>query len=159
VADEVSCAVVTVSTSRAAGSGAPDTSGDLVVARLEALPGRVVRRDLVPDDVAAIRAAITAATGADLLVLTGGTGIAASDVTPEAVRPLLQRELPGMAEAMRAAGLAKTAHAMLSRQLAGVAGATLVLVLPGSPQACADCLDAVWPVLLHAVALLSGERR
>ncbi len=89
-------------------------------------------------------------------MLTGGTGISSTDVTPEAVRPLLQRDLPGMAEAMRAAGMAKTPHAMLSRQLAGVAGTTLVLVLPGSPAACSDCLDAVWPALPHALALLQN---
>ncbi len=95
------------------------------------------------------------ATSTHLVVLTGGTGIAPDDVTPEAVRPLLHRELPGMAEAMRAIGLAKTPHAMLSRQLAGVRDRTLIQ-LPGSPGACQNCLDAVWPALPHALALLTG---
>jgi molybdenum cofactor synthesis domain-containing protein len=151
--EPVSCAVITVSTSRADGSGAGDGSGDLIATRLQGLPGRVVHRALVRDDVDAIRLAVNEFDVA-LVVLTGGTGIAPTDVTPEAVRPLLQRELPGMAEAMRAAGLAKTPHAMLSRQLAGVMGTTLVLALPGSTGACADCLDAVWPALPHALAML-----
>jgi molybdenum cofactor synthesis domain-containing protein len=148
------CAVITVSSSRAAGSDAPDASGDLIAARLAQLPARVVHRSLVPDDIDAIRDAVIVAS-AELIVLTGGTGIAPNDVTPEAVRPLLQRELPGMAEAMRAAGLTKTPNAMLSRQLAGVRDRSLILVLPGSTKACEDCLNAVWPVLPHALALLS----
>lgn len=149
------CLVITVSSSRARGSAAGDASGDLVTARLRHLPARSVERAMVADDVADIQAAMLASS-ADLIVLTGGTGIAPDDVTPEAVRPLLHRELPGMAEAMRAAGLSKTPHAMLSRQLAGVRGGTLILALPGSPRACEDCLDAVWPVLPHALALLTA---
>jgi molybdopterin adenylyltransferase len=154
---EPDCLVVTVSSSRAGGSAADDASGDLIAARLAQMPARSIARALVADDMDAIRSAVLAATS-DLVVLTGGTGITSDDVTPEAVRPLLQRELPGMAEAMRAAGLAKTPHAMLSRQLAGVRGRTLILALPGSPRACQDCLDAVWPALPHALSLLAGRR-
>ena len=150
--------MLTVSSSRAAGSGEPDGSGDHVVEHLEGRGWRVVRRGLVADDVSAIRAALDVA-GVDLLVLTGGTGVAAGDVTPEAIRPLLDRELPGMGEAMRAAGLRNTPHAMLSRQLAGVIGHTLVLALPGSTGACRDCLAAVDPALDHAVALVAGTHR
>ena len=153
--EPVRCAVLTVSSSRASGSGERDTSGDAVVAHLEGRGWSVVRRGLVADDVATIRAALDM-DGLDLLVITGGTGIASTDVTPEAVRPLLDRELPGMAEAMRAAGMAVTPHAMLSRQLAGVIGTTLVLALPGSTSACRDCLAAVDPALAHAVELVSG---
>ncbi|MBJ7593950.1 MAG: MogA/MoaB family molybdenum cofactor biosynthesis protein [Candidatus Dormibacteraeota bacterium] len=147
------CAVITVSSSRAAGSGAVDSSGDLVETRLRTLPVADIERLLVADDVDSIRNALLQSS-ADLVVITGGTGIGAGDVTPEAVRPMLDRELPGMGEAMRAAGLAKTAHAMLSRQLGGVRGQTLVLALPGSTAACRDCLDAVWPALPHALSLL-----
>lgn len=142
-----------MSTGRATCSGADDASGDLVASRLAGLPGRVVHRALVRDDIDAIRAAV-GDVHADLVVLTGGTGIGPSDVTPEAVLPLLQRELPGMAEAMRAGGLAKIPHAMPSRHVAGVMGTTLLLALPGSTAACADCVDAVWAALPHALALL-----
>ncbi|MGH7722183.1 MAG: MogA/MoaB family molybdenum cofactor biosynthesis protein [Candidatus Dormibacteria bacterium] len=150
------CVVITVSSSRAAAGGGHDASGDLIAARLEQLPARVIGRTLVADDIEAIRAAVTAAS-ADLVVLTGGTGVAPDDLTPEALRPLLDRELPGMAEAMRAAGLARTPHAMLSRQLAGVRGRTLILALPGSPRACEDCLDAIWAALPHALDLLAAR--
>lgn len=154
-AHQPDCLVITVSSSRAGGSAADDVSGDLIAARLVEMPARSVARALVADNVDAIQTAVLAVT-ADLVVLTGGTGIARDDVTPEAVRPLLHRELPGMAEAMRAAGLARTPHAMLSRQVAGVRGATLILALPGSPRACGDCLDAVWPALPHALGLIAG---
>lgn len=150
--------MLTVSSSRAAGSGEPDGSGDYVVEHLQDRGWHVIRRGLVADDVDAIRDALDVA-GLDLVVLTGGTGIGAGDVTPEAVRPLLDRELPGMAEAMRAAGLRNTPHAMLSRQLAGVIGHTLVLALPGSTGACRDCLCAVDAALEHAIALGGGEHR
>jgi molybdenum cofactor synthesis domain-containing protein len=152
------CVVITVSSSRAAGSGEDDRSGDLVAGRLAALPARVVGRTVVADDVAAIRDAVTAAADAELIVLTGGTGIADGDVTPEAVRPLLWREIPGMVEAMRSAGLASTPHAMLSRQQAGVVGHALLLALPGSARACGECLDAIWDALPHALELLVANR-
>jgi molybdopterin adenylyltransferase len=156
VAEPARCAIITVSSSRAAATRLSDASGDLIAARLVDLPCDLVQRATVRDSVDDIQNAIQS-VDSDLLVLTGGTGIAAGDVTPEAVRPLLDRELPGMGEAMRAAGLASTPHAMLSRQLAGVRGRTLVLALPGSALACKQCLDAVWPALPHALALLRGD--
>lgn len=156
VARSPDCLVITVSSSRASGSAADDASGDLIALRLAQIPANSIRRVLIADAVQAIQDAVIAAS-ADLVILTGGTGIAADDVTPEAVRPLLHRELPGMAEAMRAAGLTKTPFAMLSRQLAGVRDRTLILALPGSPGACQDCLDAVWPALPHALALIAGS--
>jgi molybdenum cofactor synthesis domain-containing protein len=155
--DTLRCVVITVSSSRAAGSGEEDRSGDLVASRLAALPARVVGRTVVADDVAAIRNAVTAAADAELIVLTGGTGIADGDVTPEAVRPLLERKIPGMVEAMRSAGMASTPHAMLSRQQAGLVGHALLLALPGSARACGECLDAVWDALPHALELLAAN--
>ncbi len=152
-------AEITVSDSRR-GVDSDDRSGDVIIARLALLPADVVARESVADDVDAIRAAVrTCMVKADLLILTGGTGLGPRDVTPQALRPLFDYEVPGMAEAMRQQGLASTPHAMLSRQVVGVTMHCLVLSLPGSPNAVAECLDAVWPALPHALALISGETR
>jgi len=152
-------AEITVSDSRR-GVDADDRSGDVIVARFALLPSDVVARESVPDDVDSIRAAVRrCAEHADLLILTGGTGLGPRDVTPQAVQPLFDYEVPGMAEVMRHEGLKSTPHAMLSRQVAGVTANCLVLTLPGSPSAVAECLDAVWPALPHALALISGNTR
>ena len=150
-------AVITIS-DRCARGEREDTSGTLVFERLRAAGADVVSHVTVPDDIDRIQNAVReAAEKAELLVTTGGTGIAFRDVTPEALRPLLDRELPGIAEAMRAAGLLSTPYAMLSRQVCGVVGHCLVLALPGSERAVGDCLDAVWSALPHALALLRGD--
>jgi molybdenum cofactor synthesis domain-containing protein len=151
-------AVLTVSDAGALGERA-DESGELAVQRLAALPAELVWRRVCADEPAEIRAAVLEATAAvDLLVISGGTGLGPRDLTPQTVAPLLDFEVPGMAEAMRAAGLRGTPHAMLSRQLAGVRGSCLVLALPGSPRAVAESLDAVWAALPHALRLLAGVR-
>jgi molybdenum cofactor synthesis domain-containing protein len=135
-----------------------DASGDLIAARLAGLPATVVSRAVVPDDQPVISSWVSGASDqADLVVITGGTGLAPRDVTPQALLPLLDYEVPGMAEAMRRRGLDSTPHAMLSRQVAGVRGRCLVLALPGSPRGVGDCLDAVWPALPHGLRLLRGE--
>jgi molybdopterin adenylyltransferase len=152
-------AEITVSDSRR-GVDSDDRSGDVIVARFALLPADVVARESVPDSVDAIRAAVgECVTKADIVVLTGGTGLGPRDVTPQALLPLLDYEVPGMAEAMRQQGLASTPHAMLSRQVVGVIGACLVMSLPGSPRAVAECLDAVWPALPHALDLIAGNTR
>ena len=154
----VVAAVLTVSDAGARGERA-DTSGQVICERLAGLPASVVTRAIVPDEPDAIRAAVLEATAsAGLLVITGGTGLGPRDVTPQTVGPLLDYQVPGMAEAMRSRGLAATPHAMLSRQVVGVRGGCLVLALPGSPKAVAECLDAVWEALPHALRLLAGER-
>jgi molybdopterin adenylyltransferase len=152
-------AEITVSDSRR-GVDADDRSGDVIVARLALLPADVVARESVADDVDAIRHAVrTTATHADLVILTGGTGLGPRDVTPQALLPMLDYEVPGMAEVMRQQGLNVTPHAMLSRQVVGVMASCLVMSLPGNPKAVAECLDAVWPALPHALALISGDTR
>jgi molybdenum cofactor synthesis domain-containing protein len=93
----------------------------------------------------------------ELIVMTGGTGLGPRDVTPQTVTPFLDFEIPGMAEAMRAAGMKKTPHAMLSRSVAGVKGRTIVLALPGSPRGAADSLEAVMEALPHGIKTLRGE--
>jgi molybdenum cofactor synthesis domain-containing protein len=149
-------AVVTVSDRCAAGE-AEDVSGGLIADRLAVLPAAVCTRRVVADDAALIRHAAVEAFECHLAVFTGGTGLAPRDVTPQTLRPLLDYEVPGMAEAMRARGLESTPQAMLSRQLAGVAGRCLVLALPGSARAVEECLDAVWPSLRHALAVIAGH--
>ncbi|MFI5286174.1 MAG: molybdenum cofactor biosynthesis protein B [Candidatus Dormibacteria bacterium] len=152
-------AEITVSDSRR-GIDADDRSGDVIVARFALLPADIVARESVIDDIDEIRAAAKRCAGnADILILTGGTGLGPRDVTPQALLPLFDYEVPGMAEVMRHDGLKSTPHAMLSRQVAGVTTNCLVLSLPGSPTAVAECLDAVWPALPHALALVSGNTR
>ena len=153
----VRVALITVSDGAAAGTRV-DTSGDLLAQRMAALPAEIVSRVVVPDSIAGIQEALTAAlSAADCVVLTGGTGLGPRDVTPQAVGPLLDYEVPGMAEAMRSEGLRHTPHAMLSRQVVGVARGCLVIALPGSPRAVGECIDTIWAALPHALALLRGE--
>ena len=96
-------------------------------------------------------------SGADLILTTGGTGLSPRDVTPEATMAVVQRLVPGMAEAMRLASLRKTPHAMISRAVAGVRGKTLIINLPGSPKGAIENLEAVLPALEHAIAKIQGD--
>ncbi|MBU6422734.1 MAG: MogA/MoaB family molybdenum cofactor biosynthesis protein [Chloroflexota bacterium] len=151
-------AVITASTKGARGQR-PDESGPAMREVLESAGIAVVSSALVPDDADKIALAIREAIvlGANVVLTTGGTGLSPNDVTPEATRRVIDREVPGIAEALRATSLAKTAHGMLSRGIAGAAGATLVVNLPGSPRAVRESLDVLLPVLPHAVELLAGE--
>jgi molybdopterin adenylyltransferase len=151
-------AVVTVSSSRARDGGS-DESGDALVAFVAELGGEVVARELVPDIAAEIESVLKrlVASGAcDLILTTGGTGFAASDVTPEATEAVIERRAPGIAEAMRAASAEHTHHWMLSRATAGIRGATLIVNFPGNPKAIAETVGALRPALPHAVSLLRG---
>jgi molybdenum cofactor synthesis domain-containing protein len=149
-------AVLTVS-DRVSRGEAEDTSGDLLARLLEA-DGYAVGRRVVPDEAAQIAAAIEDLAATAVIVLTtGGTGLGPRDVTPEATRTVLQREAPGIAEALRADSIAKTPHGLLSRGTAGVVSGALVVNLPGSPGGCRDGYAILRPALGHAVALLAGE--
>src|SRR5438309_10171090 len=151
--------VLTVSTTGARGQR-PDESGEKISEALARIPAEIVGRAVVSDELPDIQRQIRdwlRATDPDLIVLTGGTGLGPRDVTPQAVEPLLDYAVPGIAEAMRAAGLQKPPHAMLSRSLAGVIGKTLVLALPGSPRGVVDSLDAVLEALPHGLRTLRGE--
>ena len=149
-------AVLTVS-DRVSRGEAADGSGDTLAELLEADGYDVVRR-VVPDEADEIAAAIAAlASDAALVLTTGGTGVAPRDVTPEATRTAIDREVPGIAEALRASSVAKTPHGLLSRGVAGIRGATLVVNLPGSTGGCRDGYAVLRPALGHALSLLRGE--
>jgi molybdenum cofactor synthesis domain-containing protein len=152
----VRAAVLTVSDGVARGER-EDKSGDLLAELLEE-EGYEVARRVVSDDRDEIMRALRELAGEAQLVLTsGGTGLAPRDVTPEATREVLERLAPGVAEAVRADAVARTPHGLLSRGLAGTVGSALVVNLPGSPGACRDGFEVLRPALSHALRLLSGE--
>jgi molybdenum cofactor synthesis domain-containing protein len=146
--------VLTVS-DRVSRGDAEDRSGDLL-ASLLADDGYEVERRVVPDELEQISAALRELAGSARVVLsTGGTGLAPRDVTPEATREVLDREAPGIAQALRADSIAKTPHGLLSRGVAGVLGHTLVVNLPGSTGGCRDGYAVLRPALGHALSLLA----
>jgi molybdenum cofactor biosynthesis protein B len=149
--------VITVS-DRVSRGEAVDRSGPAAAARLAAL-GLDVEVRVVPDGVEPVAAALRAAVvdGSALVVTTGGTGLGVRDLTPEATRQVVERPVPGLAEAMRAATFGVNPHGMLSRGICGVAGRCLVMNLPGSVAGVEESLDVVAPALPHALELLSGH--
>lgn len=161
MASTVSVGILTVSTKGAAGQR-EDTSGDAIAEMVTAAPlaGQVVARSIVPDDRASIEAALR--HWADdlrlhLVLTTGGTGLSPTDVTPEATLAVIERVVPGLAEAMRLESLRQTPMAMLTRAVAGCRGATLIVNLPGSPRGVRECLAVILPVLPHAIDILTAR--
>jgi molybdopterin adenylyltransferase len=152
-------AVLTVSTGGALGTR-EDLSGPLAQELLTAAGFHIVATALVRDDIAAIQEVLLRWADVEripLIVTSGGTGLAPFDLTPEATRAILEREAPGIAEAMRSRTLAATPMAMISRGVAGTRGRSLIINLPGSPKGVRECLEVVVPVLRHAVALLCQD--
>jgi molybdenum cofactor synthesis domain-containing protein len=139
-----------------------DLSGPVIRQLITQRLGAVVELEaIVPDERLIIAGTLLTwadEVGLELVLTTGGTGFAPRDVTPEATRDVVEREAPGLAEAMRAASLQVTPHAMLSRALAGIRGRTLIINLPGSPKAVRENMEAILPALPHAIELLRGEK-
>jgi molybdopterin adenylyltransferase len=149
-------ALVLTASDRSAAGTREDASGEALANRLTGL-GFTVERQVVADDRTEIAAALTAAAGRHgLIVTTGGTGLTPRDVTPQATLDVVDYEVPGLAEAMRAEGRAKTPFASLSRSVVGVRAGTLIVNTPGSPKAAIESLDAIAPVLEHALETLAG---
>jgi molybdenum cofactor synthesis domain-containing protein len=153
----VKAAVVTVSDGVHAGVR-KDTSGDALESLLRD-EGFDVSRRVVPDETSEIAGVISelSDSGVLLVLTTGGTGFAPRDVTPEATRRVIDREAPGISEAIRSDALSRTPHALLSRGLAGLRGGTLVVNLPGSPGGCRDGFAVIRPALVHGIELAAGD--
>jgi molybdopterin adenylyltransferase len=153
-------AIVTISSSKASGQGT-DESGPALAQFARSLGAEIAGEDVIPDDRAQIEARLRHWSDdrscCDLVLTSGGTGFAPSDVTPEATRAVVERDAPGIAEAMRAASRDHTPHWMLSRAVAGIRGRTLIVNFPGNPKSVRETADAIAPALPHALALLAGE--
>jgi molybdenum cofactor synthesis domain-containing protein len=156
VTDASRTALVLTASDRSAAGTREDASGSAIAERLTGL-GFAVERRVVPDDQAAIAAALRdGAASHPLVVTTGGTGLTPRDVTPQATLEVIDYEVPGLAEAMRADGRVKTPFAALSRSVVGVRGRSLIVNTPGSPKGALESLEAVIPVLDHALETLAG---
>ena len=152
-------AILTVSDKGSRGER-EDLSGQAIREAVALMGAEIVAYRIVPDEQDQIALALMEwADGgvADIIITTGGTGIAPRDVTPEATRSVIERELPGVAEAMRAESLKKTPRAMLSRAVAGTRRGAVILNLPGSPKAVRECLEVVLPTLPHAIEMLQSR--
>jgi len=155
----IRCGILTVSDRSSRGERV-DSSGPELARLVQAHGWSVTKQKVLPDDEAALRDLLInwADSGEmDVLLTTGGTGFSPRDVTPEATRAVIERDAPGLAEAMRAASLSITPHAMLSRIVTGIRKRTLIINLPGSPKGALENLETVLPVLPHAIQLLRDD--
>lgn len=152
-------AVVVCSDSIVAGKK-EDRAGKIIIEKLETASVELVAYTIIADEEQAIQKQVEhwCGEGIDLLIFTGGTGLSPRDVTPESVLPLLDREVPGIVEAMRSYGQDRTPYAMLSRSVAGIKDQTLIITLPGSTKGAKESMDAIFPAILHIFAIMQGAR-
>jgi len=152
-------AILTISDSDSKGER-EDTSGPLIQEMVRNLPGEVIHYEIIPDEKEKIAEALKKSADrlkADLILTTGGTGLSPRDVTPDATLKVIEKEVPGFSEAMRAESLRKTPHAMISRAITGVRGSSLIVNLPGSPKSVKENLSVILPALPHALSKLKGD--
>jgi len=150
--------IITVSDSCSEGKR-EDTSGPLIKQMVKGL-GEVIKYEIIPDEKASISQAIKEAADelkADIVLTTGGTGLSFRDVTPEATREVVEKEIPGFAELMRQKSFEIAPTAILSRAIAGIRGKSLIINLPGSPKAVKECLDIILPLVPHALDMIKGK--
>ena len=160
MAVEICAVVLTVSDRGARGERERDVSGEVLAGLLREMGAVVLAKEIVPDDLEPLAEKLRAYADrpdVNLVITTGGTGVSPRDNTPEATRAAIDREAPGLAEAMRMETLKQTPMAMLSRGVCGIRNGALIINLPGSPAGVRACFAVIHPVLRHAVGLLSGE--
>ncbi len=156
----IKVSILTISDKGAQGER-DDTSGITVQDLLKGLPSEVINYEIIPDERNMIKEALVRCADvlhSDLILTTGGTGLSPRDLTPDATQEVIEKEVPGFPEAMRAEGLKKTPHAMISRAICGIRKQTLIVNLPGSPKAVRECLNAILPALPHAISKLKGNQ-
>ena len=156
---KIKAAVVVCSDTIAAGKK-EDKAGKTIIAQLENFEVDIAEYTVIPDETHLIQEKTKAyvAQGMDLVIFTGGTGLSPRDVTPEALKPLLERNIPGIEESIRSYGQARTPYAMLSRSVAGMMGSSLILALPGSTRGAAESMEAIFPQVLHIFQVAQGSR-
>jgi len=154
-----SVAIITISDKGSRGER-EDLSGPAIKELIIPLPAQVQFYEVIPDETESISATLKDCSdklNCDLVITTGGTGVGPRDVTPEATRAVIDREIPGMAEVMRMESLKKTPHAMISRSVVGTRGQSLIINLPGSPKAVKENLSSLLPALSHAIDKIKGD--
>jgi molybdenum cofactor synthesis domain-containing protein len=137
-----------------------DLSGPLIQEMIKDLPAEIIHYEIIPDERKKIAEALKKSADqlkADLILTTGGTGLSPRDVTPDATLEVIEKEVPGFSEAMRAESLKKTPHAMISRAITGIRGSSLIVNLPGSPKSVRENLSVILPALPHALSKLKGD--